>query len=107
VITPELPAPGTQVLVNTPSWTQIPIDYIKENKLPADKEEATQIVRRSKNYVLLGDKLYRRAASSGVLLKCITTDEGKEILGEIHSGCCGNHATSRTLVNKAFHSRFY
>jgi hypothetical protein len=40
-ITPELPAPGTQVLVITPSQTQIFIDYIKENKLPADKEEAT------------------------------------------------------------------
>jgi hypothetical protein len=75
--------------------------------LPADKEEATQVVQRSKNYILVGDKLYRRAASSGVLLKCITADEGKEILGKIHSGCCGNHAASRTLVGKAFHSRFY
>jgi hypothetical protein len=57
-ITPELPAPDTQVLVIPPSWTQIFIDYIKENKLPADKEEATRIIRRSKNYILVGDKLY-------------------------------------------------
>jgi hypothetical protein len=55
----------------------------------------------------VGDKLYRQAASSGVLLKCITTEEGKEILGEIHSGCCGNHDASKTLVGKAFCSRFY
>jgi hypothetical protein len=75
--------------------------------LPADKKEATLVIRRSKNYVLVEDKLYRRAASSGVLFKCITADEGKEILGEIHSGCCGNHAASRTLVDKAFHSGFY
>jgi hypothetical protein len=34
-------------------------------------------------------------------------DEGKEILGEIHLGCCTNHAASRTLVGKAFCSRFY
>jgi hypothetical protein len=74
--------------------------------LPADKEEATQVVQRSKNYILAGDKLYRRAASSGVLLKCIMADEGKEILGEIHSGC-GNHVASRTLVGKAFRSEFY
>ena len=46
--------------------------------MPADKEEATRVVRRSKNYVLVGDKLYRRAASSGVLLKCISFEEGKE-----------------------------
>jgi hypothetical protein len=67
-------------LVITPSWTHIFIDYIKDNKLLADKEEATQIVRRSKNYVLMGDKLYKWATSLGVLLKYITTDEGKEIL---------------------------
>jgi hypothetical protein len=48
-ITPELPAPSTQVLVIAPSWTQIFIDYIKENKLPADKEDATRIIQRSKN----------------------------------------------------------
>jgi hypothetical protein len=106
-ITPELLAPGTQVLVIAPSWTQIFIDYIKENKLPVDKEDATRIIQRSNNYVLVGDKLYRRAASSRVLLKCIIADKDKEILEEIHSRCCGNHAASRTLVGKTFCSSFY
>jgi hypothetical protein len=58
-ITLELPAPSIQILVITTSWTQVFIDYIKENKLPADKEEATRVIRRSKNYVLVGGKLYR------------------------------------------------
>ena len=75
--------------------------------MPADKEEATRVVRRSKNYVLVGGKLYRRAASSGVLLKCVSFEEGKEILDEIQLGCCGNHAASRTLVGKAFRTEFY
>jgi hypothetical protein len=94
-------------LVITTSWTQVFIDYIKENKPPADKEEATRVVRRSMNYVLVGDKLYRRAASSGVLLKCVSSEKGKEILEEIHLGCCGNLVASRTLVGKSFCSRFY
>jgi hypothetical protein len=106
-ITPELPAPITQILVITPSWTQAFTDYIKENKLPANKDKATRIVRRSKNYVLVGDKLYRRATSSGVLLKCVSSEKGKEILEEIYSGCCGNHTASRTLVGKTFRSGFY
>jgi hypothetical protein len=55
----------------------------------------------------MGDNLYRRATSSGVLLKCVSSEKGKEILDEIHSGCCGNHAASRTLVDKAFRTRFY
>ena len=75
--------------------------------MPAEKHEATQVVRRSKNYVLVGDKLYRRAASLGVLLKCVSFEEGKEILDKIHSGCYGNHAASRTLVGKAFCTGFY
>ena len=69
--------------------------------------EAEQITRRSKNYVLVGDRLYRWGASSGVLLKCITPEEGQKILEEIHPECCGNHADSRTLVGKAFRSRYY
>jgi hypothetical protein len=43
-ITPELPAPTTQILVITRSWAQDFIDYIKENKLPINKEEATRII---------------------------------------------------------------
>jgi hypothetical protein len=40
-------------------------------------------------------------------MKCVSTEEGKEILQEIHEGVCGNHAASRTLVGKAFRSGFY
>jgi predicted choloylglycine hydrolase len=94
-------------MVVTKSWTQYFIDYMRENKLPSNKEEATRIMKRSKNYILVGDSLYRRAASSGILLKCVLREKGKEILDEIHSGCCGNHAASRTLVGKTFHTRFY
>jgi hypothetical protein len=93
-------------MVITRLWTQDFIDYIKENKLPSNKEEAARIIRKSKNYFLVGDNLYRRDASSGVLLKCISI-EGKEILEEIHSGCCGNHTASRTLVGKTFYTSFY
>jgi hypothetical protein len=102
-ITPEPKAPTTQIMVITKSWTQDFIDYIKEKILPDNKEEATIIIRRSKNYVLVDGNLHKRAASSGVLLKCITREEEKEI----HSGSCGNHAASRTLVGKTFCTGFY
>jgi hypothetical protein len=68
---------------------------------------AEQLIRRAKSYVLVGDKLYRRGASSGVLMKCIPRQEGKDILEEIHKGVYGNHASSRTLVSKAFRRAFY
>jgi hypothetical protein len=34
-------------------------------------------------------------------------EEGKKILKQIHTGTCGNHTTSRTLVGKAFLASFY
>ena len=90
-----------------PAWTQVFIDYIRDHKLLDDKVEAVQIKRRSKNYVLVRDRLYRWGTSSGVLLKCITPEEGQQILEEIYSRCYDNHAASRTLVGKAFRSGYY
>ena len=86
------------------------IDIIKEFKLPphvdAKSAEAARIIRRSKGFVLVGDNLYKRS-TSGILMKCVTLEEGKDILREIHEGVCGNHAASRTLVGKAYRSGFF
>jgi hypothetical protein len=40
-------------------------------------------------------------------MKCVPREEAKDILEEIHKGVCGNHASSRTLVSKAFRRAFY
>jgi hypothetical protein len=66
-----------------------------------NKNLAEQLIRRAKSYVLVGDKLYKLGASSGLLMKCVPREEGKGILAEIHKGVCGNHTSSRTLVSKA------
>jgi hypothetical protein len=76
-------------------------------KVPSNKNVVEQLVRQAKSYVLVGDKLYRWGATSGVLMKCVRWEEGKDILEEIHKGICGNHASSRTLVSKAFRRAFY
>jgi hypothetical protein len=72
-----------------------------------DKNLAEQLIRQAKSYVLVGHMLYRRGATSGVLMKCVPREEGKDILEVIHKGVCGNHASSRTLVSKAFRRAFY
>jgi hypothetical protein len=41
---------------------------------------AEQLICQAKSYVLVGDKLYRRGATSGVLMKCVPREEGKDIL---------------------------
>jgi hypothetical protein len=92
-------------------WRVAFIDYIQEHKLPPDIDsksaEATRILRRNKEYVLVRGNLYKRGSASGILIKCVSTEEGKEILQEIHEVMCRNHAASRTLVGKVFRSSFY
>ena len=57
--------------------------------------------------MLVDGSLMRKSAKEGILQKCITQEEGAKLLLEIHSGSCGNHAASRTLVDKAFRASFY
>jgi ribonuclease HI len=104
---PAHPPAGQEVMMINADWRQPFIDYLSEQKVPADKNLAEQLTRRAKSYVLVRDKLYKRGASSGVLMKCVPRQEGKDILEEIHKGVCGNHASSRTLVSKAFRRAFY
>jgi hypothetical protein len=39
-------------------------------------------------------------------MKCVTGEDGYDILQEIHEGVCCNHAASRTLVGKAYRAGF-
>ena len=83
----EAPTTVREVLmIKEDRWIQF-IDFIKEFKLPphvdAKSAEAARIIKRSKGFVLVGDNLYKRSAS-GILMKCVTLEEGKDILREIH-----------------------
>jgi hypothetical protein len=74
--------------------------------LPEDTVEAKRIIRRSKAFIVLQGKLYKKSIS-GVLQRCVTPQEGQEILKEIHAGVCGHHASSRAIAAKAFRAGFY
>ena len=82
------------------------ITYILRKELPEDEEEAHQIVHRSKAFTVMGGQLYRERVT-GVAQKCITPEEGRVIPNDIHSGTCGHHASSRTIVAKAYRAGFY
>jgi hypothetical protein len=58
--------------------------------------------------VIFGDnnELYRHSPM-GILQRCITNEEGKNLLKDLHSGACGHHAAPQTLVGNAFRQGFY
>jgi hypothetical protein len=75
-------------------WCKPFIDFILVQLVPDEKAECECITRRSANYVAIGTNLYRKAISTGVLMKCILRSEGLQLLAVIHSGECGCHAAS-------------
>jgi ribonuclease HI len=77
---PAHPPAGQEAMMIDVDWRHPFIDYLSEQKIPSDKNLAEQLIRRAKSYVLVGDKLHRRGASSGALMKCVPRQEGKDIL---------------------------
>lgn len=80
--------------------------FLQDATLPEDHEGGERIARVSKRNVLVEETLFRRGAN-GVLLKCIPQKQGIELLTNVHEGECGAHASSRSLVSKAFYQDFY
>jgi hypothetical protein len=99
-------APPRDVLMSEKEdeWRKPFIDFILDQLVPDDKAERERIMWQSANYVVIGSDLYRKAASTGILMKCILRSEGLQLLAQIHSGECGCHAASTNLVGKAYRS---
>ena len=85
-----------------PDWRVPFIKYLTDGSGYTDRIENERLMRRSKQYLLVDGKLWRKNAKEEILMKCITQEDGECLLDKIHSGSCGNHAASRTLVGKAF-----
>ncbi|MFY0277430.1 hypothetical protein, partial [Escherichia coli] len=77
--------------------TQTNLDYLIDGKLPKDKVLSRQIVRRAKSYTVVKGELYKES-TFGIFQRCVSPEEGVEILREIHEGKCGHHAAARSLV---------
>jgi hypothetical protein len=88
------------------TWMQPYLGYMINKTLPEDTVQVKRIIRRSKAFVVLQGKLYKRSII-GVLQRCVTPQEGQQILKGIHAGVCGHHARSRAIAAKAFRVGFY
>jgi hypothetical protein len=105
--------PGTEsiaepegVMMIEETWMQPYLAYMMNKTLPEDIVKARRIIRRSKAFVILQGKLYKKSIT-GVLQRYITPQEGQDILKDIHAGVCGHHASSRAIAVKAFRAVFY
>nr|AAS01973.1 retrotransposon protein, putative, Ty3-gypsy sub-class [Oryza sativa Japonica Group] len=110
--TPDISSEATKAeravadIETTDDWRIPLIKFINSEELPKDDTEAEKITRKAKIYCMVGDDLYKKAPN-GVLLKCVSSDDGRHLLLDIHEGICGSHAAGRTLVGKAFRQGFF
>ncbi|XP_073138227.1 uncharacterized protein [Henckelia pumila] len=88
-----------------PSWKDEIIDYLKQEKLPANQVEARKLRVRAARFTIIDGELYKRGFSSPYL-KCLTPAKGNYVLREIHEGICGNHLAGRALAGKALRQGF-
>jgi hypothetical protein len=89
-----------------PAWAQQIVRFLQRGEHPEEQEEAEKVARQSSMYQFVDNMLCRKRPN-GVKLKCISREEGQELLAEIHGGICGHHIGSRALVGKAFRQGFF
>jgi transposase InsO family protein len=87
-------------------WMSLIRAYL-DNYSPSDNNtKVERITRKSRMYHLIDGVLYRQGAN-GMMMKCISREEGIELLEDAHKGVCGSHSSWRSIIDKAFRHEFY
>jgi hypothetical protein len=92
--------------VHSEDWRTKIISFLQGNCLSDDKAYNKRMEARTRPYVIIKGELYKRGVCSP-LLKCLSRNEGQELMREIHAGLCGAHIGSRPILGKVFRQGFY
>ena len=84
---------------STPSWMDPIWNYIIDGSLPDDPKEAAKIRARSARFTNHKGSLYKRGFFTP-FLKCISGEDSRYVLREVHEVICGNHIGARALAGK-------
>ena len=103
---PSIDIPEVQQIESKGNWMTSIVSYLKDRRLPKEKDEAKKLRVRSARYVLMDEVLYKRGFSQPYL-RCLALDEVNYVLREVHEGACGNHSGARALVHKVVHAGYY
>ena len=81
------------------SWMTPILEYLLNGSLPESSKERQKLMRKASRYIVQDGRLYRRGFSMP-LLRCVTKEEAKTILTEVHGGECGDHTGGQSLAKK-------
>ena len=98
--------PEVQQIRREENWMTLIATYLKDRRLPKDKDEARKLRIKAAKYILI-DKVLNKLGFSQSYLRCLAPDESNYVLREIHEGACGNHLRARALVHKVVRAGYY
>ncbi|XP_071688350.1 uncharacterized protein [Rutidosis leptorrhynchoides] len=81
------------------TWMSPITTYLKHGMLPINGAAARKIRMKAPSYTLRDGILVKKSFTAQ-LLKCVSPNEAKIIVREVHEGTCGMHAGFRTVEGK-------
>jgi ribonuclease HI len=92
--------------VHNKDWRIEIVSFLQCNYPSDDEVYIKRMQTRTRPYMIIEGELYKQGVCSQ-LLKCLSRDEGQELMKEIHAWVCGAHIGSRPLLGKVFRQGFY
>ena len=77
--------PEIQQVEGEENWMTPILIYLKDGRLPEDKDEARRLKIKAAKYVLIDEVLYKMGFSQPYL-RCLALDESNYMLREVHEG---------------------
>ena len=103
---PSIDLTEVQQIGGDENWMTPIVGYLKEGKLPQERDETRKLRIKSAKYVLINEVLYKRGFSQPYL-RCLAPDEANYVLREVYEGACGNHSEAGSLVHKVVRAGYY
>ena len=103
---PSIDLPEVQQIEGEENWMTPIVIYLKDGRLPEDKDEARKLMIKAAKYVLIDEVLYKRGFSQPYL-RCLAPDESNYVLREVHEGAFGNYSGAKALVHKVVCADYY
>jgi hypothetical protein len=96
------------VITAHPEWYAGIVEFLTTQQLPSEwsKEEKRKMRVNSKNFALVGHRLFRRG-TDGVLRRCVAATEVPAILEACHDIACGGHFLEQFTGQKILRAGYF
>ena len=81
------------------SWITPIIKFLEKGEQLDDPKDAGWVRIKTGRFSMIKEELYKQSYG-GLHLKCLTLEEGRNVMFHIHEGMCGNHSGGRSLGQK-------